>query len=163
MTARRVLPVALLLALLGLALALAPGPLWGYLLRLGLALGAFAAVGALLAGLARPSVRRLTDRPEAGDFVELEATWLALWPGFWRIEVEDGARCRRHEAGFRVGRAHLRWAEEGVPRGLHRYLVRLHYRDPLGLMGRRGPHAAELYVSVHPKAVQLAEIGRAHV
>jgi len=137
-------------------LAAAPGPIWGYLGRLGLILGLGCLLGWLLAGRARPEAVVHTERPEAGDFVELEAIWRGLWPGFWRVTIEDRDAAHRHEGWFGIGRQHLRWVERDVRRGLHVFDVSLGYRDPLGLFARTLPHRARLAVAVRPRAVVLA-------
>ena len=152
---RRAWPWLLPLVALG-GIALAPGPIWAYVGRLALVFFVTAALGWLLAAGASPEVRVLTQAPEAGDFVEMEAAWRSLWPGFWRVTIRDGPAQRVHEGWFGVGRLRLGWAEADVCRGMHRYEVSLAYRDPLGLLTRTLPRRAELEVAVRPRMVAFA-------
>ncbi len=152
---RRVAPFALpVLAILGIALA--PGPIWLYAGRLALVFLLAAAFGWLLAGKARPVVQVRTKAPEAGDFLEMEAAWRGLWPGFWRVTIQDGPERHVHEGWFGVGRLRLDWAEANVHRGVHVYEVSLTYRDPLGLLTRTLPRSAGIAVAVRPRAVAFA-------
>ncbi len=152
---RRAWPWLLPLVALG-GIALAPGPIWPYVGRLALVFFLTAALGWLLAAGARPEVRVLTQAPEAGDFVEMEAVWRSLWPGFWRVTIRDGPAQRVHEGWFGVGRLRLGWAEADVCRGMHVYEVSLTYRDPLGLLTRTLPRRAEIEVAVRPRMVAFA-------
>ncbi len=151
---RRIAPFGLPLLLLA-GVAWTPGPIWGYLGRVAVLFCLSAACGWLLAGTAHPRVEVPAERPEAGDFLEIEAVWRSFWPGFWRVTIQDGDRRHVHEGWFGVGRLRLRWLEGDVRRGLHVYDVRLAYRDPLGLVTRSLPRGARLAVAVRPRAVDL--------